>query len=267
VGCVALGLYFGALSPCRDYEAGPLALQWPDRTGRLRPVLALLWGEGLLGGVGNVFLLLGLFAALRLPAARASDREEDARLGGFGSWLAVGVVAQLGLTFVLAAQVILVGYYFLARVFLHLVVCRALLIAAGGWYLASGLEQRRLREPTRTAFQALASGLAVLAVAMSFASLRDVAGARAARPPAGGPCADLDGPLAVDVNGGTTDWALGPNFIVHLGKERRRCGAGRSAETRHVLALSGESAFRISPDRPAEAVPLEQCGRPVVLGP
>ena len=68
--------------------------------------------------------------------------------------------------------------------------------------------------------------------------------------------------------GNKNDW-FGSNFIVRLSQERRRCGAGASAETRHILAVreSGAGGYRFSADRAPGTVPLEQCGRPVVLGP
>src|SRR6185369_647337 len=97
-----------------------------------------LWGNGIGGQAGNALLALGLVAALR------------ARDGTPASWLARGLAAQLALTVLLAVQVVRVGYYFLDRVFLHLVVCRALLVAVGGWWLLRRLEARA-GPPTRTA--------------------------------------------------------------------------------------------------------------------
>jgi hypothetical protein len=264
--CVAAGLYFGARSPCREYDAGPLAFHWPDRTGRAGPVLALLWGDGIAGQIGNALLALGLVAALR-PAAPRGLAAERARHEGFASWLARGVAAQLALTVLLAVQVALVGYYFLDRVFLHLVVCRALLVAAGGWWLMRWLEQRAA-PPTRSALQALASGLAVFAAAMAFLTLRARAeGAPAALPPAGeAPCPALGGTLVLDRPADTKDWALGPNLIMRLAEDRHRCGTGPAGGTRHVLA-AGDGVYHLSADRAPGAIPLEQCGRPVVLEP
>jgi hypothetical protein len=265
--CLALGLYFGARSTCMDHRAGIYALQWPDRAGRLPAVLSLLWGEGIGGTLANALFLLGLVAALRLRAPRSSATGKPGP-GEFGAWLAAFVAAQLGLTLILAAQVILAGYFFVPRIFLHLIVCRALFIAAGGWALARGLE-KRVAAPARLAIHTVAFALAVLAVATAFTLEGDtVAGARAMRAPAGGPCQDLDGELAVVVPAGMTDLAQGPNFIVRLGREKRRCGGGPSAEMRHVVAgPPGEIGFRISTDRPPDTVPLEQCGRPVIVGP
>jgi len=262
--CVAVGLYFGARSPCRAYDAGYLAFRWPDRTGRMASVLALLWGDGIAGQIGNALSALGLVAALRLPAPRGLD-EESARPAAFASWLARGLAAQLALTVVLAVQVALLGYYFIDRVFLHLVICRALLVAVGGWWLMRWLEARG-GPPTRTALQALASGLAVFAVATAFVTLRTRAEDARSALPAGNevPCAALGGTLVLDRPADTRDWAAGPNLIVRLAEDRRRCGADPSRDTRHVLA-TGDAGYRISAGRAPGAIPLEQCGREVIL--
>jgi len=266
--CMALGLYFGARSPCRAYDAGHLALRFPDRAGLVRPVLSLIWGDGVAGDIGNVLLLLGLVPALRLRPRFASRAGDGARRTRFAAWLAAGVGAQVGFTVLLAAHVFQFGYYFLPRVFLHLAVCRALLVALGGWSLMGSLAERA-PVAGRTALQTLALGLAVLAVASAFSLERqDVEERRLAWPAAGtGPCA-ATGTLVVDVPAGMTDWALGPNVIVRLSEERRRCGAGASSDERHVLVGGGESGdYHFSAARAPGAVALEQCGRPVVLGP
>jgi hypothetical protein len=267
-GCLALGLYFGARSPCRDYDAGHLALRFPDRAGLLRPLLSLIWGDGVAGNVGNALLLLGLLPAFRLRQRFASRAGDVAGRTHFAAWLAAGVAAQVGFTLILAAQLFRSGYYFLPRVFLHLAVCRALLIALGGWSLMASLA--RASVPGRTALQTLALGLAVLAVASAFSLERqDLEERRLAWPAGGtGPCASASGTLVMDVPAGMTDWAVGPNSIVRISEERRRCGARASSEEHHVLVGEARSGdYRLSADRAPGAVPLEQCGRAVVLGP
>jgi hypothetical protein len=264
--CTAVGFYFGARSPCLAYDAGHLALHWPDRAGLVPPVLALMWADGMAGWVGNAFLVLGLVAAVRL-SLRPAPLGERVRSERFASSLAIGVVAQLGLTVLLAAQTFGVGYYFLPRVFLYLVVCRALLIAVGGWFLVAWTG-KRLPGVARLPLQVLAAALSLLAVATaSMMERQDLEERRTTRPISNaGPCADVEGPLAIDVPAGSSDWALGPNFIMRLAAERRRCGAATGGETRHVLAMPGIGGYRVSAERAPGAVPLEQCGRPVILG-
>ena len=263
-GCMAVGLYFGARSPCREYDAGPLALRWPDRTGRAAPVLALVWGEGIAGQIGNALLALGLVAAWRPATWRSPNDDDRAPRAAFASWLARGVAAQLVLTLLLAVQVVLAGYYFLDRVFLHLVVCRALLVAVGGWWLLRRLEERA-GPPLRTALRTLGAGLAVVAAATAFLTVRARAeGAPVALTEAEQTrCGDLGGTLVVDRPAGTEDWARGPNFIVRLARDRRRCGDGHAPGVRHVVAADG--AYEITPDAARSTVPLEQCGRQVVI--
>ncbi|HEY2943474.1 MAG TPA: hypothetical protein VGN09_13660 [Vicinamibacteria bacterium] len=262
-GCTALGLYFGARSPCRAYDAGHLALRFPDRAGLVRPILSLIWSDGVAGHVGNVLLLLGLVPAFRLGPDLASRAGDAARRTQFAAWLSRGVGAQVVLTVLLAVQVFQLGYYFIPRVFLHLAVCRALLVALGGWSLMRWLTGRG-PAPARTALQTLAVGLAVLAVASSFSLERqDVEERRLAWAAGTAPCVFAPGTLVVDVPAGMTDWALGPNFIVRLAEERRRCSAGASSDERHVLVGRGD--YQFSADRAPGAVPLEQCGRSVVL--
>ena len=268
-GCLVLGLYFGARSPCRTYDAGHLALRFPDQADLLRPVLSLIWDDGVAGNVGNVLLLLGLLPAFRLRPQSASRAGDGARRTQFASWLAAGVGAQVGFTLILAAQLFQSGYYFVPRVFFHLAVCRALLVALGGWSLMGWLSERT-PVPGRTALQTVALGLAVLAVASAFSlETQEREERRLAWPAAdNGPCAIASGTLVVDVPAGTTDWALGSNFIVRLSEQRRRCSAGTSSEERHVLVGDpGSGDYRFSAGRAPGAVALEQCGRPVVLGP
>jgi hypothetical protein len=107
----------------------------------------------------------------------------------------------------------------------------------------------------------------VFALAMAFLTLRaEAEGAPvAATPSEEVPCAGLEGTLVVDRPAGTRDWARGPNFIVRLARDRRRCGAGPAEGERHVLAVEG--AYQITPDAAPGTEPLEQCGRRVVLGP
>jgi hypothetical protein len=264
-GCGALGLYFGARSPCREYDGGPLALRWPDRAGLAGPVIGLVWGEGIAGQVANALLVLGLVAAWRPVAPRPSNHDDRARTtaSASSSWLARGAGAQLALTVLLAVQVAVARYYFLDRVFLHLVVCRAFLVAVGGWWLLRRLEEHA-GAPARTALRTLAAGLAVFAAATAFLTIR----ARAEGAPVAltttpeTPCADLGETLVVD-RLADTNWAQGPNFVVRLARDRRRCGAGRAEGPRHVLAAGG--AYQITPEAAPGTVPLEQCGRPVVI--
>jgi hypothetical protein len=266
---MALGLYFGARSPCRDYDAGHLALRFPDRAGLLRPVLSLIWSDGVAGNVGNALLLLGLLPAFRLRQQFASREGSVAGPPQFAAWLAAGVGAQVGFTLVLAALLFQSGYYFLPRVFLHLAVCRALLVALGGWCLMAALAERA-SVPGRTALQTLALGLAVLAVASASSVERQDLEERRRAWPAGGtfPCAAASGTLVIDVPAGMRDWAVGPNSIVRISEERRRCGAAASSEQHHVLVGdAGSGDYRFSADRAPGAAPLEQCGREVVLGP
>src|SRR6185295_3860617 len=183
--CVALGLYFGGRSPCRGYEAGHLALRFPDRVGLLRPVLSLIWGDGVVGGVGNVFMLLGLVPALRLGQRLLSRAGAVTPRASFAGWLSTGVGAQLGLTVFLAGETIHFGYYFVPRVFLHVAVCRALLVALGGWFSWGWLAERA-HAPGRTALQTLALGVALLALAFAFSLERqDVEERRLTSPAAG----------------------------------------------------------------------------------
>ena len=199
----------------------------------------------------------GARRALRAIEAATSPRRPRA---------ARGVAAQLVLTLLLAVQVVLAGYYFLDRVFLHLVVCRALLVAVGGWWLLRWLEARVGPRP-RTALRTLAVGLAMFAVATAFLTLRARAeGAPVVLPAAEqARCGDLGGTLAVDRPAGAEDWARGPNFIVRLARDRRRCGAGNGEGIRHVVAADG--AYQITSDAAPGTEPLELCGRRVVLDP
>jgi hypothetical protein len=65
--CVAAGLYYGARSPCLKLDLPGLAFRWADRNERLRPIVSLLWSEGVTGGLANALFVAGFIPALRLP--------------------------------------------------------------------------------------------------------------------------------------------------------------------------------------------------------
>jgi hypothetical protein len=262
---LALGFWYGGATSW-TYEASHLDLLRSRDPGRLlAEVFALLVPPNAESLGGHALVLAGLAVFFRRATAPRS------RPGHYARVLAFVVAAELALTLVLGLEVVRRGYYFIPRLFLYLMVCRALLVALGAWAALAAVE--RVAGPRlRLAATSAAVAIGCLGVAFAVDRLAAEAGeTRAAYPPwpATSRCAAGEGTLILDTAPGV-DPAVGPNVVVRLGEERRRCGWRSSPETHHVLALSERAAegwYRLSSERLPGAVPLEQCGRPVVVGP
>jgi hypothetical protein len=262
---LALGFWYGRATSW-TYEASHLDLLRSRDPGRLlAEVFALLMPPSAESLGGHALVLASLVVFFRRAKAPHSQRAHYARVLGFV------VAAELALTVVLGLEVVRRGYYFIPRLFLYLMVCRAVLLALGAWALLAAME--RVAAPgLRLAATSAAVAIGGLSVAFAVDRLAtETAETRAAYPPwpATSSCTAWEGTLIVDTEPGV-DPAVGPNVVVRLGEERRRCGWRSSPETHHVLALSERAAegwYRLSTERLPGAVPLEQCGRPVVVGP
>jgi hypothetical protein len=265
---LALGFWYGRATSW-TYEASHLDLLRSRDPGRLlAEVFALLMPPSVESLGGHALVLAGLLVLVvlfRRATAPHSPRAHYARVLGFV------VAAELALTVVLGLEIVRRGYYFIPRLFLYMMVCRALLVALGAWAVLAAVE--RVAGPRlRLAAASAAVAIGGLGVAFAVDRLATEAGETwAAYPPwpADSRCTAWEGTLILDTAPGV-DPAVGPNVVVRLGEERRRCGWRSSPETHHVLALSERAAegwYRLSAERLPGAVPLEQCGRPVVVGP
>jgi hypothetical protein len=256
--CVACALYYRARSTCLAGDAGPLSVWGPQGRHLLGEVVRLIWTDA---PAANVLALIGCAApvwAWRRGAAR--ERSESFVLA-----LGLQVLAQVLLTVVLAAQVAWADYYFLPRLFLHLIVCRALLLALGTWLLLRLLSPTRWRMPA----QVTAGLLAAAYLSIALVLLRQDADERREMTPwrarAAGPCLRWEVPLKLLLTG-EPEWHFGPNLLVEAAHEAGRCGATPADGPRYLVA-SPEGGREIVSVPPTGAVPLRQCGREVELRP
>jgi hypothetical protein len=254
--CAAAAAYYRSLSYCLVYDPGPLSVWGAQGPLLLRRVVELLWTDGVWG---NALLLAG--CAAPFWAWRERSRSRAAAV----VWaLGLLVLGQLAFTVALGAQVAWADYYFLPRLFLHLVVCRAVLIALGVWVLTQAIA--RLRPGVRPLAEGVAVALGLGALGIGLVLLRQEASDRrdAATRPAG-PCLRWELPLLV-VDADPIDHTFGTNTIVDASREARRCGAARASEPRVLLTRPG-GVREILPAAPPGARLLRQCGRVVVLRP
>jgi hypothetical protein len=153
-------------------------------------------------------------------------------------------------------------YYFLPRLFLHLVVCRAILVALGVWVLTQAVA--RVSPGVRPLAEGVAVALGLGALAIGFMLLRqEVSDRRAAATRPAGPCLRWELPLFV-VDADPIDQTFGVNTIVDASREARRCGAAQASEPRVLLTHPG-GIREILPAAPPGARLLRQCGRVVLL--
>jgi hypothetical protein len=254
--CAATALYYRARSPCLAGDAGPLSVSGVQGRNLLGDVIRLFWTDS---AWVNLLALTG-FAA---PAWAWRRRAAGERADSFVLALGVLVVAELLLTVALAVQIARADYYFLPRLFLHLMVCRALLVGMGLWLLLRLLPRTRPWGLVPVA-AALVSAAGVW-IALSMLR-REVEEWRAAAPwhgRASAPCRSWPVPLRI-LLAGQPPWDFGPNVLVEAAHEAKRCGSTRAEGPRYLVA-SPDGARTMAAVPPPGAVPLRQCGREAVL--
>lgn len=257
--CAACAVYYRAQSACLAYDdAGPLSVWGPQGAHLIGEVVRLIWTDA---PAANVLALIG--CAAPVWAWRRGEARE--RSDSFALALGVQVLAQVLLTLILAAQVARADYYFLPRLFLHLVVCRALLIALGTWFVLRLVPWPRLRAPAQVTAGLLAAAYLSIALVLLRQEIGERREAAPWRPRPSSPCAPVPIPLRILLSG-DPPWNFGPNVLVEAAHEARRCGSTPAEGSRYLVA-SPEGARTIVALPPSGAVPLLQCGRQVDLRP
>lgn len=256
-GCVVAGAYYRSLSVCLAYGSGPLSVWGSQGPLLVRHVVDLLWTDGIWG---NALLLAGCAAPFRVWGERTRSRA-----AGLAWALGLMLLIQLGLTLLLGAAFAWSDYYFLPRLFLHLMVCRAFLVALGVWAVTQ--EVVRLRSALRPVVEAVGAALGLALLGLALSTLRaDAAERRAAAGATPAPsCLPWALPLHIAA-GEPDDLAFGPNTIAEASREARRCGASLAGEPR-VLLTRPDGVREIVETPPAGARLLRQCGRVVTLQP
>jgi len=259
IACAACAAYYRWRSTCLASDAGPHSV-W-GRQGRylVAQVFALIWTENVWA---NLLAVLGCAA----PVWAWRRRHDAGRSHPYVLALGGLVLAQLAFTAALAAQVARADYYFLPRLFLHLIVCRALLVALGVWMLLDLLARTRVSLSARIATGLLTAAAAVTALVLLRQEVDDRRGMAPWRAPPGAACLSWQLPARILLTGGEPAWEFGPNLLVEAAHAARRCGFTPADGPRYLLA-SPEGARALLAVPPSGAVPLRQCGREVELSP
>jgi hypothetical protein len=269
---VALDVRYWAGSPCRGYTAaGDLDIAIvTDRWSLVRRALTVLWPEATSIWVVPAYaaLLAGALTPLVLGRRRSTLTETERCAFA----LSVIALSQIALAIPVGLGLALGRYLFLPRMFIFVMVPRAVLIGLGFWLLASGARRMAAGRSERLAGMA-AVAIALIATALSLRFT--VQWARASRfplPPVGQiACPSLKSPeLRVLERPQPRGYAFTPNFLVRLGRALEVCAATpmQPAGARYLLALDATTQadwFRVVDVPPPGFEPMQVCQAPVIL--
>jgi hypothetical protein len=253
----ACAAYYRAQSTCLASDAGPLSVWGPQGPKLVSDAVGLIWTDR---QWVNVLALVGCAAPFRAWRRQTAERSE--------SWvLALGaiVLGQTLLALALAAQVAWADYYFLPRLFLHLVVCRALLVGLGVWLLLDLAHRLRMRAVAGVVSALLAVAATWISLGLLGQEVEERSDAAPWRRAPSAPCAPWAVPLTVLVTD-ASPLEQGPNLLVEAAHEARRCGWTEAAGPGYLMA-SPEGPRVLVGAPPAGSAPLRQCGRQVSLDP
>jgi len=268
---LALDVHYWAGSPCRGYTAaGDLDIAVSgDRWSLVRRALTVLWPEAdsLRVILADVALVAGAFAPVALWRRRAAltDAERSALV------LSVVALSQLLPALPVALGLALGRYLFLPRMFVFVMVPRAVLIGVGFWLIASSA-QRRARGSGRLVGAATAGVAFVLTLLGMAFTVQWARSLRFPLPPVGEvSCAALAAPeLYVLERPQVRGYAFTPNFLVRVGRALDACGSAPAPAGggRYLLALDATNQadwFRVADAPPPGFEPMQVCQAPVVL--
>jgi hypothetical protein len=269
---VALDVRYWAGSPCRGYTAaGDLDIAVvTDRWSLVRRALTVLWPEATSVWVVPVYAALLAGALTPLVLARRRSALTQTERCAFA--LSLIALSQIALAIPVGVGLMLGRYLFLPRMFIFVMVPRAVLIGLGFWLIAASV--RRMFAGKR---EQLAGGAAIAVALIATAlSLRfTVQWSRTSRfplPPVGQiPCASLRSPeLHVLERPQPGGYAFTPNFLVRLGRALDACATSSAppASARYLLALDATTQaewFRVVDAPPPGFEPMKVCQAPVIL--
>jgi hypothetical protein len=231
------------------------ALFWPDTAPWSWP--------------GHLAAILGAAAPLLLWRRRAR-LDEGAR---FAFALALAALSQILAALPVAAGLAAGHYLFLPRMFIFLLVARAVLVGVGVFTAAAWV--RDACPPRARLFVSVGVNCAAIAVTAHALTVADVLAKswHFPLPPGGGlSCEALRGSSAQVLHRKADhDFAFTPNFLARAGAALRECPADAPADgPRYLVALDGAEGgdwAAVADAPPPGFEPMLVCGAPVSLGP
>ena len=270
---VALDVHYWSGSVCRGWqgarEIGLDILAGADRSTMIRHALSVLWlpATSVWVWLGYAGLVLGALAPALWWRRRASLTTSER----YAFALSVFALAQILVALPVGVSLLASRYLFLPRMFLFLVVARAVLTGLGFWVAANALGASRSRTLGRAA-PALAAAASALATVGALWHAEQISKPwRVPFPPVGEiDCAALKAPeLKVLMPEDKPDEFI-LNFQVRLGSALDRCTGQTTAAAPPgvILALDATNQadwFQVRDVAPPGFKPLQVCGRPLTL--
>ncbi|MEW6055596.1 MAG: hypothetical protein AB1540_03205 [Bdellovibrionota bacterium] len=271
---LSIGMFY-SLKSCNFTDAGPYDLLLTKDFGLIRSVWALFWPSGSLITVGfNALVVLGAaYPVLAYPKRRDLSSSEK-----FAFSLAVISILQLGLAVFLGLAVALKHYYFVQRIFIYLILCRAFLAAVGGFYfyqIALKTISKHSRQSLQRAFKTTvllgASSLAAASLFRLPQLMRSMGEPRLVQTGSSPRACGLKLGKNLEFYAHPENFAdpYPLNFLAMLEQEIKQCGQEENKSPQYIVALKKHEAtpdryyaILSSPPR-SEATPLLVCGRPV----
>lgn len=233
--CAALGYYYTRLSCGSNWDAGPYDLLKTKDGKLLRNVIGLFWPTGSLRQqLLNVPLMIGLIAPFLTPVARTLPTVALKKCQAITILILSQTLLGIGIGLLVAVR----HYYFITRIFIFLVACRALLGAVGLYVLILFYQQKFGPRRWKGMVPVGASCLIAIALALSFRRTTNAIGPRPMPLLAASvSCSTISGGVKVRYSGPEHQQL---NVAVLLSKALRSCGWTQSEQTHSVMVENSD---------------------------
>jgi hypothetical protein len=273
VSCFAIGIYY-TLKSCHYLDGGKFDLLKTRDMTLIRDVVSLFWVTGTsVGALFNFILVVGIVGPLLWWPNRNILNSRQL----FLLRLSVVCVFQIGASLCLAALIVRAHYYFVARVFIYLIVLRASLIVAGFSFLFFSLIDWLNARSWSSKFLKFANVMLIVIVFLGLAGSlyranQTLSGERKLyenKSPTMPKleCAKFNGPIVVTFKGGNISNTL--NFYTSLKRELAACSRETSGPERFVTGdmdvSQGSYTYSLSDKLMPESQLLTLCGLPLSI--
>lgn len=224
----------------------------------IRDVLLLLFPSGSLNVPLNLLVVIGILSPLFIWLAVTRNKTVT-QVEKSSAQISLAVLFQLVATGFIGIAVAINGYYFIQRMFIYLVICRALLIVCGAAFLYETLFNRILRASPicLKAGPPIVFLVALITLIHSYRTLTvPIQNAHKERvKTAEAPCPDWalslrqKGIAVLPIIESNAYAEVGLNRVVELDKQLRNCPKGLPSEKAHYHALVN-GAVQIFPNLP-----------------
>jgi len=260
-----VGVYY-SLNTCKEHDAGPYDLLLTGNYHLIIGVIRLLIPKGPENWILNIFFLVGFISPYLVWKNKLILDSKNS----FAYHLSLHVIFQISLTLLLAVMIVINHYFFIQRVFLYLLPCRALLVGTGGFFLFRILVNRFQNFELRIKYGFVFFTIAMLGFSAYLANDRvrrqivahDFAWKYAQKVE----CDDWSGNFNLFITRPFFDKGSS-NQIVRFSEELERCGWKASNKKNNILftgKTSGSDWYRIIQKDEMEGTrTLSQCGKKV----